>query len=195
MAWARESGTHLLFSLRGVVDSAFGAIARWTSQIICKYSAPEIPPGANGYVSIDLSTLLGVESIPAAKADWDTITVEVDTPLPPDYIPTYQQLVDLFLYDVTGTAIGQSYRFYTAIVSRAQSSQPGIPPNFGVHATEVRPEAGPLHEAAIPAPGDGPVHKPAPGVEVPAPRPARHPILAWIAALFKWLLGRLRADK
>jgi hypothetical protein len=153
-----------------------------------------IPPGANGYVSIDLGTLLGVESIPAAKADWDTITVEVDTPLPPDYIPTYQQLVDLFLYDVTGTAIGQSYRFYTAIVSRAQSSQPGAPPNLGVHATEVRPEAGPVIEAG-PAPADSPVHKPAPGAEAPAPRLARNPVLAWIAALIKWLFGRLRADK
>jgi len=148
-----------------------------------------IPPTANGYVSIDLSAILGIVAVPGAPADGYPLTVHVeDVPKPitvstPE-IEVRQQVIDLVLFDVAGQPIGQPYRFSTPNIARQQM----LPLLRATLMETAKPpiQAEPPQNVAAPPP------KPA-----PAPPPPVRPksVFAWLAALIKWLFGRLRADK
>lgn len=134
-----------------------------------------ILPSANGYVSVDLSAALGIEPVPGAAAVSYTTTIEIEGPPLPltaasPMVAVQQQVIDLMLFDVSGTAIGQPCRFFTPNYVRQLAPAPsGAFP-------------GRLGTLEVPA-GAEPPGK-------PAPAPRRHPAPPWLAALFKWLFRR-----
>lgn len=71
-----------------------------------------IPPN-NGFVSVDLSSLLGVERIPGATADYGPFNVPVPGPVGAAYSES-QLVVDLIPFNMSGFEGSTSWRFWTS---------------------------------------------------------------------------------